>query len=56
MSEREVEELLEWARKEKLGANPKRLTIIYDEARKRFAQHYTRHRIGILLEKVLREL
>lgn len=55
-AEEHIEELIKWAREEQLEENPKRLTKIYREARKRFAQYYSRSELGLMLERVLRGL
>lgn len=48
--------LLVWARKQGLSKDPKRLSKLYDEARRRWGHLTTRHGISKILKATLEKL
>ena len=51
-----VEALLKYAKENSLHEDPKRISKLYDEARRRWGHLMTRHRISEILEETLRKI
>jgi len=51
-----TEILLVWAKGQDLSKNPRRMSKLYDEARRRWCHLMSRYRIGLIVKATLREL
>ena len=51
-----VEALFKWATENRLLEDPKRISKLYDEARRRWGHLMTRHKIGKIMEEALMKM